>query len=200
MTALHPHVKAATSHLEHTIFFSKKKDEAPDLTIEVDVDQSRVKIRRASGPSHASSTTIGATSGKPQKSGKPPPLPMACIRYYRVVPRDAGCWVGCWGRGQASTCEVHQLGGAEGPSPRPARVRRRHGCLCTRVWQTPCYEAQPRMIDVYRAWDARGADMGVVVADSWRPRRWSWCTHGACRDPPPVPTVAPLRRGAKVHF
>jgi hypothetical protein len=27
----------------------------------------------------------------------PPPLPMACIRYYGVVLRDVGSWVGCWG-------------------------------------------------------------------------------------------------------
>jgi hypothetical protein len=31
--------------------------------------------------------------------------------------------------------------------------------------QSSCNEAQPRIIDVYQAWVARGDDMGVVVAN-----------------------------------
>jgi hypothetical protein len=53
----------------------------------------------ARGTSHASSHTIGV---KPQNAPKrsprePHPLPMACTRYYKVVPRGAHSWVGCGG-------------------------------------------------------------------------------------------------------
>jgi hypothetical protein len=69
---------------------------------------------------------------------------MACLRYYGFVPRDAGRWVGCWGR----------------RSPLP-RMQPMHACMqLTRGSQSPYNEAQPRMLDVSRAWDARGAPSG----------------------------------------
>jgi hypothetical protein len=99
----------------------------------------------ALGPSRGSVDALGATLQNTAPAC-PPPLPMACIRYYGVVPRDAGSWVGCVG------AEVH-CPACNSP------------CMLARGRQSPCNEAQSRMLDVYRAWDARGAPSGRYVAN-----------------------------------
>jgi hypothetical protein len=98
---------------------------------------------------------------------------MACIRYCGVVTRDAGRWA-------PGGAEVHC------PACNPP-------CMLARGRQIPCNEAQPRLLDTYRAWDARGAPSSRHVADDLAHSQEllgkALRAHGASRDPPPAPSV-----------
>jgi hypothetical protein len=89
---------------------------------------------------------------------------MACIRYYGVVPRDAGSWVGCWG------CR----------SPLP-RMQPMHACSslgCAKVRVT-------RRNHACLTLTGRGMRVGRPRADMLR----SWPTHKSPKERPYEPTA-----------
>jgi hypothetical protein len=120
--------------------------------------------------------TLGATLQNAAPAC-PPPWPMACIRYYGVVPRDAGSWVGLLGvpkptAPHATTC-MHACSSLRG-----AKVRvttHNHACLT--------FTGRGMPVGRHRA------DVLRSTCPSQEPIGRPYEPTAQSRDPPPAPNV-----------